>query len=240
VRYDTLYKRVRCFVVILFALGAGCAPTIPFAMVETADVLARNQVSVTIAGGGGGGSSITSNAKSSFCCGGGDLRVSVGVGRKQEVGADVAVLGQHGALYPSGKLRHKVGLVRHLALVTGVGGSGAIALDAGGKNSPLYLGADAALVASTDRIDGMQLYGGLRATFALPASAQFYQNLPTEGVTVPLGLAIHLGARGRLFIEAGLLVGASQYESQYTKLETTAWVGGYGALAFQLTTPGAR
>jgi hypothetical protein len=231
-------------VVVLAALastGVGCAPTIPFHMTETAAVLVKKQVAITLAGGGGAGSD-TNHLDDHLpdCCGGGSLRLRVGVGHDQEVGAEVSVIGRGGgdaAIYPAGKLRYKLGLGRHLAFVAGVGLSSYVNLDKQASTSDktvVWAGADVGLVASTNRLGGIaQLYGGARFTFVVPTSSPFYQNLPTQGFVVPVGVALTLSPSWQLFFEAGLLAGFSETASD----KHIGWLGGYGAAALQVTIP---
>jgi hypothetical protein len=228
----------------LVVAGAGCAPTIPFHATETADVLKAKQVAITVAGGGGDGSGIEKGAAApSNCCGGGGVRVRVGVGHDQEVGAEMTAIGVGGSnggdgvAYLAGKLRYKLGLGRHLAFLAGLGGAGAIPVKPQMSTPPLVLGADVALLASTSPLAGWaQVYGGLRFTAALPATSDFYANNPTELFTVPVGVALQLHPRWTLFLEGGLLGAVSEYQgSTDHSLQTYSWIGGYGAAAVQYT-----
>jgi hypothetical protein len=204
-------------------------------MTETADVLAAKQVAFSVAGGGGGGQSTSGGSAVSGCCGGGALRVRVGVGHSQEVGAEVGIIGaadnNSGAVYPMGKIRYKLGFAHRLAFVAGSGLAGGI--NTSGQRTPVYIGSDAAIIASTVPLGGaVQVYGGGRFTFSLPADSKFYENSPTQGFIFPLGVAFPANRQWQLFIEGGLITGISEVEvSNQTK--TYGWIGGYGAVAFQ-------
>src|SRR5258708_6596853 len=75
-----------CVLTIATLSTVGCTPPIPFFVAETADVLRRGDVSVTVAGGAGG--------TAAPCCGGGGVRMRVGVGARQEVGADATYVAE--------------------------------------------------------------------------------------------------------------------------------------------------
>jgi hypothetical protein len=211
------------------ALGA-CAPAIPFHFAETAETLKARQVSLTVAGGGGGGRDIHE------CCGGGSARVRVGIGHNMEVGGELDAIGGKGTAVLSGKASFKFAPVDYFALIAGVGGSGTINTSGEGS-SPLYLGTDvAALFSSRPLANLLRLYGGARFTFVLPTSGQFYQNLPTQGFIVPVGLALALSPRWRLFFESGMTGGWSELANNMTnQIDRFNWIGGYGAIATSIT-----
>jgi hypothetical protein len=220
---------------VLVGSAGGCAPTIPFHLTETAAVLARHQVAISVTGGGGDGTSTNEKLSVDRCCGGGALRARVGLGGRHEVGAELAVIagnGKGGPVFPTGKLRYKLGLGEHLAFLAGLGLAGRIDTSGGSANA-LYVGADAGLVASTSPLANIvQLYGGLRFTFSLPADDRFYANTPTQGFIVPAGLALRAGQYWQLYAEGGLIGGFSEPSRD----QHYGWIGGYGAFAVEYRT----
>src|SRR5205823_11106957 len=155
---------------ILFLVA--CTPLIPFHFAETAETLKKGGVSLTVAGGGGGGRQPNQGDGGrpiQGCCGGGAVRVSGGVGRQVELGFETAVIG--GKRTTSGyndneilvlnKLRLKVGLGQHLALLAGIGVS--VASDATKNTGYAGFGSDIGLVWSTGLMARvLRIYGGAR------------------------------------------------------------------------------
>jgi hypothetical protein len=213
---------------------AGCTPLLPFHLGETATVLERRQVSLTVTAGGGDGTDLNQ------CCGGGAARVSVGVGRHLEVGAESAIMGagdsDAGTVALSTKLRIKWGPLPYLALVGGLGAQGLVGyrngnLDGGNP----AIGGDVGLIASTPLLARtLRIYGAARLSFNIPAASDIYRSGgPTEGVVIPGGLALELGPRWRLYFEGGFLATFSQNRVISTAdVRTNDWYGGYGAFSF--------
>jgi len=199
-------------------------------------VLQRQQVAVAIAGGGGDGTNTNGKLTVDRCCGGAAARVRFGLGGGHELGAELGVIagnGKGGPVLPTGKLRYKLGIGEHLAFLTGVGLAARIDTTGGSPNA-VYVGADAGLVASMKlHVPWLELYGGLRFTFSLPAEKRFYENTPTEGFIVPLGFAFNVSRSFQLFAEGGLVGGFSEPNRD----DYYGWVGGYGVFAIQYTTP---
>ena len=217
---------------LLLLFAAGCVPTGPFVTAETADILRARQVSFMAAGGPAVG---TNSGSSSTSYGGGaDIRVRVGIGHNQEVGAELTALL---ASSPSqetllvGRLRHKLGLGRHLALISAVAVGGDVISGSNLQDA----GADTGIVASTGSLgDRLRLYGGARVGFSLPLTD--FGGLPKmETLTLPLGLAIGVSERARLYTEAGLMAGL--YQANGTSgIDNGRWVAGYFALGLELTS----
>jgi hypothetical protein len=209
---------------LLLLLVGGCAPVLPFHFAETAETLTKKSVSVTVSGGGGGG-----NVGGG---GGASARVDVGVGHDQQVGGEFSAMGTVGAAYLGGKLRYKLGLNDRLALVAGSGVTGTVNVDTGKVTGPAA-GADLALVTSTrPNRKGARLYGGLRFSFVVPLARDVYSSSvggPAQVFVLPIGGAIPLSDRWRVFLEAGLVCGASEYNVEGRWVQ--ALVGGYGAIA---------
>ncbi len=210
-------------------LCAGCTPVLPFHFAETAETLKKGGVSLTVAGGGGGARDV------GRCCGGGSVRVSAGVGHRMEVGVETSVIGgdpQDHEIYVLGKVRCKAGFGRYLALLAGLGASGAIDTRTGSGDAGV--GGDLALVWSTGAIGRVaRIYGGARFTFMFAVERDFYGGLgPTQGFVVPLGVSFAATHALRLYVEGGLLGGWSESRSSPSRPITVYdWIGGYGSLA---------
>ncbi|HZS41820.1 MAG TPA: hypothetical protein VFF06_33555 [Polyangia bacterium] len=199
--------------ICLFAVGvltaAGCAPlspSPPFHFLETAEVLKKDEVALTL-GAGGGGLDFGSG-------GGGALRVRAGVGSGQEVGLEATFLyadtgrcegpvpnapadckpwiGQSFAF--ASKLAYKFAPTRWLALLAGAGfAQSAVGMTGGG---------DAGLVAS---YPGRHVipYAGARFTIGAPLGRDVHSaGGITPGVVAAGGLAVVAG-HARLYVEAG-------------------------------------
>jgi hypothetical protein len=158
----------------------------------------------------------------------GEARLRAGVGGHQEIGASLygAVAFENAKSMFGAKLTYKLAPTSFLAFVAG---AGALTLD--GKLRAL--GADLAVVVSpyTSR-GGHRVYTGARGAFAVPI-------LPgargaTEGLTLPLGVALRASENLRVFMEAGLLVGGAQYFSQWYSDGSSVIVGPYGAVGVEL------
>jgi hypothetical protein len=220
----------RVLAIVVVSLG-GCTPILPFHLAETAEILQRREVSLTVAGGGGGASNLGN------CCGGGAARVRVGLGHRMELGVDTELIGSgtagSGSLTLGGKVSYKLGLLPYLALLAGVGATGSIGFGTT-KNGEAGLGADVGLVASTPLIaNRLRLYGGTRLSFVVPTAHDLYDaGGPTESLVVPVGLSIEPDRRWRIFLEGGYLGGFSQgHNGQPPMVFNNGWNGAYGALA---------
>jgi hypothetical protein len=223
---------------LVIALTA-CAPIIPFHFAETAETLGKKQASLTIAGGGGDGANGNGNKFVEKCCGGGAVRVRVGVGHAQEVGVEGSVVGggdlDSGGVYLLGKLSYKLGLTPNVALLAGTGLAGGASRS--GRTTDVALGADLALVLSTNRLARvLRLYSGARFSFIVPVAKDPHRSdigAPTQAFVVPLGLSVEPTPSLRLYFEGAFFGGFSEPNIDGPVTSQT-WYGGYGtfALAF--------
>lgn len=189
---------------LIAVLLADCTPTIPLATLETAETLEARTVTVSAAGGAGGGNG-------GICCGGGMARVRVGIGGRQELGADVAVLDDGNSADVGAKLAYKHGLTSNLAILAG----------AGGTHGSVYgnsAGVDAAFVASTGSAV-LQYYGSLRVSLAVPVREDLYSDGGLAQVgSLALGITHSIGMPIRLFAEVG---GIGATSERYDFIDTS-------------------
>ncbi len=192
---------------------------------ESAETLAPGKVGVTIGGAAG--------AAGSFGCGlcsgapiaeGAFLRVRVGVGARQELGA-VAF----GALTQSsngggvgaiggGAISYKLAAANFLAFVANAG-----AID------QAFTGDVGLIVAPYTDSRGRQLYTGLRASAA--ATINVLDGGSSFGVTVPIGYMLRPTTNTRFFLEAGAFIGRSRAQWPDGSIATA---GGYASIAIAI------
>jgi hypothetical protein len=192
------------FLALLTLLLGGCT-MLSTPMLETADVLARKQVAVTIGGGGGGGYSTVPFTEGipggAF---GGGLRLRVGVGHDEEVGIDTVANGftyrDEGQIDWAVAARINWKVARDgVALIVGSG----IIVESSGL---VLYGGDAAVVSSTGSVAGspkVHFYGGGRVGFLVPATADPYRDGIPVYLTLPLGFAFDASDNVRFFVEGG-------------------------------------
>jgi len=216
-------SRIRAaqFLVGLLVAGLGaCSPiavTPPFHFMETAETLKRGEVSANVAGGG---------AAQLWMKGGGvGARVRVGLGARQEVGAEGAVAWAHWDDYDSddkgmlsgGKLSWKGGVTEWLALIAGVG--------FGDAPNGTVVGGDLGVLMSPSRPGVLAPYLGLRLGLGVPVASD---GKSTIGLTPIIGVALAAGSIVRLHAEMGWLnawgtpLGHESYEWR------SAFYGGLG------------
>lgn len=213
--------------------GAGCTPVLPMHFAETAEVIAKKEVSLTVSGGGGSASNVNN------CCGGGAARVRVGVGHNMEVGVEAEVLGtgnsSAGTVVLGGKVSYKYAPIPYLAILAGVGAMGSFGVGMGASNGDAGLGADVGAVASTPVLAKLlRIYGGARFSFVVPARKDIYAGGgPTQGIIVPVGLSLEPSRRWRVYLEGGYLGGWSEnnYAINGNRFGSINWNGGYGSLS---------
>lgn len=212
----------------LFLLLSACAPTLPPHFLESSEVLPAKAVGILAGGGFGDMGGKSFSGQPTWV---GEGRVRVGVGARQEVGTSVygAVSFGEGTSTShvfGAKLEYKVAPASFLAFVAGAGG---LTLD--GKLRAL--GGDVAVVVSpyTSR-NGHRMYTGARGAFAIPLFPD--ARGATEGVTLPLGVAIRATDDVRVFLEAGLLVGGAQFSSPSFRGDSNVLWGPYAAAGAQL------
>jgi hypothetical protein len=185
---------------------AACAPTPPFATLETAETLHTGQVSATAYGGAGGGSG-------GVCCGGGGARVRYGLDDRQEIGIDAEVLDDGSNADFGAKLAYKRRIAQSLAIVAGAGGT-----SSGGNNSAYgnTLGGDFGLIASTlgPRV---QVYGSVRVTAAGRLGSR--DPRASEAALAAVGIALPLGPL-RLLGELGGIAAIQQAHSRFDDVST--------------------
>jgi hypothetical protein len=215
---------MRASYALILICTAGCIPAVPFVTAETADTLKRGDGAATVYGGGGYFTG--SGSPQSGCCAGAMGRLRVGIGHDQEVGAEggVYVAGDKGPgnVYGTTKLRWKMGLGEHIALIAGAGLSW--------TDNLVGVGADFGGIASTKlRNTRLHLYSGLRGTMVVAADSDVYQNGGISGGGIlPFGIEWRPGDHFRLDVEVGA-IGAANVAGTNKKL--SGWFGGYGALA---------
>jgi hypothetical protein len=226
-------------ILLLLALalaGAGCSPFVapaPLLVAETADVLAPGDYSATAVGGGGTAFLDGSGA-------GGGARLRVGVGSRQEIGAEALVVytdtggsgerweGQH--IYYGGKLSWKLGLSPYAALIAGLGGAVA--------GTGPAIGGDLAIIGSTrGRI--VRYYGGARAFFALPVGRRFFDAGGPGGGIMPVhGLFVRVSPAVSVFLENGwpIMLGRGYLHTDAdATIQEHAHIACYAALGAQFT-----
>lgn len=212
------------YATLILIVVAGCTPlsaTPPFHLTETTEVMKRGGVVVTPAFGGGG-MGLAGGV-------GGGGRVRIGVGGRQEVGAEAAGYyvgnGQRHAGDPAWegstgafgfKLSYKVAPVDYFAIVAGAGpGYGA---------TGWALGADLGVIFARPR-GVLRPYGGAVGTFAVPVGRALDKDGgSTGGFSIPVGLGIVLSPRYRLYFEAGFLAAWANNSPVQENF------GGYGAV----------
>jgi hypothetical protein len=224
------------------ALVTGCAPLsvpAPFHFAETPKALLPGAVRITAAGGGG-------VAGLDGVGGGGGLRVRVGVGGHQEIGAEGTVLavdtGTRGKDDPEWvgqslaygyKLSWKLSPRDWVAVIAGVGGAHSILHES--------LGADVGALFA--RPNGyLRPYGGLRALFAAPVGRPLDdRGGVTAGLTAGGGLSLHFSPRVDCFFEGGFVWLASTGlhdpgpASANNQDQMGSHIGGYGLIALAVT-----
>ncbi len=224
-----------------FALGAlcGCYPTLPPAFGEGTDVLAPGKVGLTVMGAGGYAATSPPAAtppQPTITTGGGGLeaRLRVGVGAKSEIGlAGYAGIGSAASGDPpfsvGAMIGYKIAPVEWLALVANAG-----IIDFNAASVVAFGGDLAAIVAPYTARDGSQLYTGARGSFSIPMLLNSGTHAVDEAVTVPVGYALQVGQRTKLFFEGGFVLGFTQLtnESSNTTRGFTSY-GGYGLVGFR-------
>jgi len=169
---------------------------------------------------------------------GGEARLRFGIDGRQEIGVSGFGGGSSGSnssvdYFVGGKLSYKVAVVRWLAIIAGAG-----ALDV---SSTAVFGGDLAVVIApyTDS-RGTQLYTGVRGSFGIPVLTQACSLCGAaygsgEGITAPLGVALHTSDNVRVFLEGGMLVGFNQlHDPQGIGSGDATTLGGYATVAVQL------
>lgn len=234
---------MRVTLLALLLASAACAPTLPPHFAESTEVLAPREVGITVAGGVAG---LDTQSKSGnmnavdgdFVIAAGEVRARVGLGARQEIGisgfAGVDLASKTLAYGGGGKLSYKVAPASWLAFVAG---GGAYAFTSG--DAPVFGGDLAVILAPyTDPRRGIQVYTGARGSFAIPTfkcsacAPGVGAHGASEGLTIPIGVAIHTAERVRFFVEAGFLAGWFQYRDEPPKYPNDGVVlGGYGLVA---------
>ncbi len=232
-------SRIRHFAVLFLPLAvAACAPLsapIPFQLMQTADVLAENQVAFAV-GGGGGWEGLDGSG------GGVTARVRAGAGHDQELGFEANLIvvdtGDPSPKQPgwigrnlvsfAAKAEHKWGPVPWFALLDGLG----VSYSATG----MAFGGDVGFVVSLPR-GPVRPYGGVRLSLAIPAGRPLDS---AGGVTVGLipaiGLMLPMHPHVRAYLEAGAPCGWSGVNAAHVD----GHAGVYGALGFELSTGNFR
>lgn len=241
---------------LTISFAAACTPAIPFHFTETPEALGKKEVSVQLAFGGGGAGKLGHNGNSADGFGGvaGAARVRVGVDARQEVGAEVVgvAAGLLGGWAVMAKATWKISLRPWLALLAGLGVSAgpqpwyAYAVDEKscehyGCNVAVGLGGDAGILFALTRANRSpwHAYAGLRLSVAGPiysTSSFGSQNGLTMQAIAPVGVARDLGARWRLFLEAGLFA----VKVERSNMESPTLMGAYLAIAMDMRFPRRR
>lgn len=225
-----------CFVVALVALGSSaCYPTLPTHLAEGTEVLAPTKVGVTLAGGAAGFDTKLRDNHGAVFAGAFEARVRVGIGNRQEVGGSIFAGGGTSVAnvdIPFGagaKLSYKIAPTHWFAIVADGG-----VLDVKAASIVIPSGDLAVIFAPYTAPGGTHIYTGLRGSFGIPILPGAHG--ADEGLTLPIGVAIHVSDRVRLFVESGVVAGFGQFATQYggggAGLNDTSSVGGYGVLAF--------
>jgi hypothetical protein len=227
-------------------LLTGCYAPVPALFAESTEIIPRRAVSLTVAAAGGAASSFCSGCTTSGAFGaGGEGRLRFGIDGRQEIGvsgfgAFVGGTDGGGIGYIVGaKLSYKIAVAPWFAIIAGAG-----ALDVG---STAVFGGDLAVVFApyTDS-RGTQVYTGVRGSFGIPVlmnapgCIQPTSGTPCgpaygsgEGITVPLGLALHTDANVRVFLEGGMMVGFNQLHNPGVVSGDGTTLGGYATVAVQ-------
>jgi hypothetical protein len=221
----------------LLVVGAltfsGCAPlspTPPFHFLETAEVLKKDEVGITLGAGGGG---IDWGG-----AGGGTLRLRAGLGGGQELGVEGTALyadtghcsgkcdawiGQSVAF--ATKLAYKVAPTRWLAFLFGAGLSTSAIGTTGGGDAGLVISAPTRWI---------QPYAGARFTFGVPIA----RDVSSRGGFTPAlvaagGFAIPI-RRVRIYGEAGYLQAWPEEYDPQRGWYRDSFPGGYAAAGVQV------
>ncbi len=134
-----------------------------------------------------------------------------------------------------GKLSYKIAVAPWFAIIAGAG-----ALDV--SSTAIFGGDLAVVVAPYTDSRGTQVYTGVRGSFGIPVLTNATACAPCgpaygsgEGLTVPLGLALHTDTNVRVFLEGGMFVGFSQLHDQSQGIGNGAatTLGGYATVAVQ-------
>lgn len=196
----------------------------PPVFAESTETLAPGKVGVTIGGAGGGAGTFGCGLCSAPIAEGAFLRVRVGIGERQELGA-VAF----GALTQStngggigaiggGALSYKLAASKHVAFVADAG-----AID------QAFTGDVALIFALYTDSHGRQLYSGLRGSAATTIGV--LDGGSSFGVTAPLGFVLRPTKNTRLFLEAGAFAGRSRAEWPDGSIPVA---GGYASIAIAI------
>ncbi len=232
----------RWLTLVAVALTAGCTPIIPMHFGETAEVIAKKEISLTVSGGGGSGSATPVSGGSANnvkdCCGGGAGRVRFGIGHNMEVGVEAEILGigdtKGGDIILGGKVSYKYAPIPFLAILAGVGAVGTLGVNNNNKNGDAGLGADIGVVASTPVLAKiLRIYGGARFSFVVPVRGDIYAGGgPTQAIVIPVGISLEPNPRWRVYAEGGYLGGWSEnnYAVNGNAFGSINWNGGYAAL----------
>jgi hypothetical protein len=212
---------------------SGCYPTLPTHFAEGTEVLSPGKIGLTVTGGPAGFDTKLRGNHLTEIAGGFEARTRVGVGQQQEIGA--SVFAGVGAPVSSGdvhigagaKLSYKIAPIAWLAVVVDAG-----VLDLDSASVVVPSGDLAVIVAPYTAPGGTQVYTGLRGSLGIPILKG--ARASDEGITVPLGLALHASERVRLFVEGGLEAGFGQFagDAGSSGLNDTSTLGGYGLLGF--------
>ncbi|HEX4453294.1 MAG TPA: hypothetical protein VH143_20625 [Kofleriaceae bacterium] len=236
---------MRKLVAILVVTMAGCAaqarlPASYFA--EDATALDPGHVSLTAVGGGG--------VNTTGDGGGVGARVRVGIGDAQEVGVEASQIhinapsqecpidGCEGNEDPNATfdVRSRSALVTYkrsfgdIALIGGLGGSEHAAVsgvqDTGADTYGDSVDGAFGFVVGRHVTKLLEIYGGSRATFAVPVGANNSPNASVViGLTGAMGLATDLGDHVQLFTEAGALAVMDGNDVWFPRLDADAVVG---------------
>ncbi len=219
-----------------FAL-CGCYPTLPPAFGEGTDVLKAGKVGLTVMGAGGYAATSPPGTQPGLTTGGGGLeaRVGVGVGAKSEVrltgyaGIGSAVSGDP-PFSVGAMIGYKLAPVDWLALVANAG-----VFDFNAASIVGFGGDLAAIVAPYTARDGSQLYTGARGSLSVPILSGQNAHAIDEAITVPVGYALQVGERTKLFFEGGFVLGFTQLTHELTPPITDSYTsyGGYGLVGFR-------
>ena len=196
---------------------------------ESTDVVAPGKVRVTVGGGAGAASYFKCGLCNAPIAEAAFLRVRVGIGEHQELGA-VAF----GALTQSAS-SNGIGAIGGGALSYKLAASHTVAFVAdAGAIDQAFTGDVGLIVAPYTDSGGRQLYTGVRGLVAVPVGID---RAPSSvGVTAPVGFMLPISRTSRFYVEAGAFVGGSHtsYPVQQTVIGTA---GGYGSIAIEVRAP---
>lgn len=222
---------MRNVVVLVLLMTAGCYPTLPAHVGEGTEVLEAKRVGLTFVGGGAGFADNCCKNTATQGMGGLEIRGRIGIGHKQEIGASVfggAGAGIGGGDPPfiiGGKGTYKIAPAKWIAII---GSAGAQSV---GAAAVATIGGDATVIlAPYTSDDGMQLYSGVKAGFAIPVLQN--ASAVSEAITIPVGFVLPVGEQVRFLTETGFVSGFTQL-SQAGGSQSAISFGGYGLLAFQ-------